>query len=88
MKWVSFQCPLLQPLSSNLGLSIVDALKQTKTGQLSNSSLTLIDSNVIEVHDVKYLQSSFGDDIVFVLPLLLAGSPMHMGEICMEWTRL
>ena len=60
--------PPLHHSSFFLHLSIVDALKLTKSGRRSKSNLTIIDFDSIDVCDVKYLLFTFDGDVLFVLP--------------------
>ena len=62
------QRPPLYPSPLSIGLTIADALKLTKSRKISKSDLTSIDSDNIDVRDVKYLPSSFNGDILFLLP--------------------
>ena len=57
--------PPLHPSSSSLCLNIVDALKLTKSRRRSKLDNTKIDFDNIDVRDVKYLPSSFDDDVLY-----------------------
>ena len=74
------QRPPLHPSPSSIGLTIIDALKFTKSRKRSKSDLTTIDFENIMVRDVKYLPSSFDGDILFVLPLVPLGVPSAYGR--------
>ena len=67
------QRPPLHPSPSSIGLTIVDALKVTKSRKRSKSDLAFIDFDNIDVRDVKYLPSSFDGDVLFVLPPVALG---------------
>jgi len=69
------QRPPLHPSPSSIGLSIVGALKFTKSRKMSKSDLIFIDFDNIDVYDVKYLSSSFDGDVLFVLSLVTLGVP-------------
>ena len=56
------QRPPLHPSPSSIGLTIVDALQVTKSRKRSKSDLAFIDFDNIDIHDVKYLPSSFDGD--------------------------
>ena len=74
------QRPPLHPSSSSIGLTIVDALKFTKSRKMSKLDLAFIDFNNIDVRDVKYLPSFFYCDVIFVLPLVALGVPNTYGH--------
>ena len=60
--------PLLHPSPSFIGLTIIDALRLTKSRKISKSDLASIDFDYIDVRDVKYLPSYFNDNVLFLLP--------------------
>ena len=60
----SSQCPPLHPSSS---FNIVDTLKMTKSRRMFKFNLTAIDFDSIDVHDVKYLTTSFDGNVIFIL---------------------
>ena len=62
------QRPPLHPSSSSIRLTMVDALKLTKSRKRSKSDLASIDFDNIDVRNVKYLPSSFNGDVLFLLP--------------------
>jgi hypothetical protein len=62
------QRPPLHPSPSSTWLTMVDALKLTKSRKKSKSDLASIDFDSIDVRDVKYLPSSFNGDVLFLLP--------------------
>ena len=70
----SSQRPPLHPSSSSSSFNIVDALKMTKSRKKSKSDLNAIDSDGIDVRDVKYLPPSFDGDVIFISP------PMNVDE--------
>ena len=74
------QRPPLHPSSSSIGLTIIDALKFTKSRKRSKSDLASIDFENIVVRNVKYLPSSFDGDILFVLPPVPLGVPSAYGR--------
>ena len=55
------------------GLSIVNALKLTKSSRRSKSDLTTLDFDNIDERNVKNLPSFLESDILFVLPPLSMG---------------
>ena len=66
-----------QPLylySYSLCLSIVNALKLTKSRRRSKSNLIIIDFDKIDLHNVNYLPSSFDGDVLFATPVII-GNP-------------
>ena len=65
------QRPPLHPSPS----SIVDTLKLTKSKKRSKSNPASIDFDNIDVHDVKYLPSSFDGEILLILPPVPFGVP-------------
>ena len=78
---ISFsQCPLLHPSPSSIGLTMVDALKLTKSKKKSKSNLIFIDFDNIDVRNVKYLPYSFNDDVLFLLPLVPLKVPNTYGR--------
>ena len=74
------QRPPLHPSPSFIGLTIVDALKLTKSRKKSKSDLASIDFDSIDVRNVKYLSSSFNDDVLFLLPLVALKVPSMYGR--------
>lgn len=56
-----------------LHLSIIDALKLTKSRRRSKSDLMTIDFDSIDLHDIKLLPPSFDCDVLFVLSSLFIG---------------
>jgi len=74
------QRPLLHPSPSSIGLTMVDALKLTKSRETSNFDLTSIDFDNIDVHDDKYLLAFFHGDILFFLPYVALKVPSTYGR--------
>lgn len=75
------------PLSSSLGLDIVEAFKLTLFVKIFifkkkrfEFYLTTIDFDNFDVCEVKYLMSSFDSDIMFVLPLMTMRIPIVYGH--------
>jgi hypothetical protein len=64
------QRPPLHPSPSSIGLTMIDALKLTKSRERSKSEFASIDFDNIDVRDVKYLPSYFNNDVLFLLPIL------------------
>ena len=62
-----FQRPPLHPSPSSIRLTIVDALKLTKSRKKSKSYLASIDFDNIDVYDMKYLPSFFNGNVFFLL---------------------
>jgi hypothetical protein len=60
-------------------LTIVDALKLTKSRKRSKSNLASIDFESIDVRDVKYLPASFNSDVLFLLPHVALKAPNTYG---------
>ena len=75
-----FQRPPLHPSPSFIGLTMVHALKLTKSRKKSKSDLVSIDFDYINVRDVKYLPSSFNGDVLFLLPPVSLKVPSMYGH--------
>jgi hypothetical protein len=74
------QRPPLHPSPSSTGLTMVDALKLTKSRKRSKSDLASIDFDSIDVREVKYLPSSFNGDVLFLLPPVALKAPSTYGR--------
>jgi hypothetical protein len=74
------QRPPLHPSPSSTGLTVVDALKLTKSRKKSKLYLASIDFDTIDVREVKYLSSSFNGDILFLLPPMTLKVPSPYGR--------
>ena len=76
----SSQRPPLHPSPSSIGLTMVDALKLTKSRKRSKSDLASIDFDSIDVCDVNYLTSSLNGDVLFLLPPVTLNAPSTYGR--------
>src|SRR6202022_2032965 len=74
------QHPPLHPSPSSTRLTMVDALKLTKSRKRSKSDLASIDFDSIDVREVKYLPSSFNGDVLFLLPPVALKAPSTYGR--------
>ena len=74
------QRPPLHPSPSSIRLTIVNALKLTKSRKISKSDLASIDYNNIDVCDVKYLQFFFNGDVLFLLTPVTLRVPSTYGR--------
>ena len=77
------QRPPLHPSPSFVGLTIIDALKLTKSRKIPKPNFSSIDFDNIDVRYVKYLPSSLNDDVLFLFPLCHLKFQLRMAT---QWT--
>ena len=80
-------CPPVYHFSSCLDLSIVHALKLTKSRKISKYDLITINFDTKDVRNIKYLQPSFDSDVLYMFPQCLMVILVCVAVIWMAWIR-